>query len=280
MLSLKSGKLKPAGWMGEMSKVTARFLLTAQEMTGAGSAEISLKEWIRNIQGLDLVIKSSKEYDPDWIYRVRTLGRATIKSVSTFRTRLQAAVDRLISGGADAAFIATFARSIDVELTKAWNEGADAIGVAPDEMTDEDVKQLGAIIDNEDNYISGVADAIREDQLNEMTEEALASKYSARVDVWANRYPDVVNRAMLWFGQKKRMIWTIGDREKHCRTCPRLNGIVAFGYEWDASGFHPQRPPNDMLECKGFKCGCGCKPTTKRRSVNALKKLQAIAGGG
>lgn len=284
MLSLKSGQIKHSEWMDEMSLVTARYLLTAKAMGGAGNAEVSLKEWYQNIHGLDLIISSSAEYDPDWIYRVRTLGRATIKSISTFRARLQGAVDRILSGGADASFMSTFARSIDVELTKAWSEGADTVGVAPDEMTDDDIKQLGSIIDNEDNYIAGLADEIRGDQLKEMKPESLASKYGARVDVWATRYPDVVNRAMLWFGKKTRLIWRLGNTE-HCKICSRLSGIVAFSSEWQESGVHPSDPPNPTLSkdrggCGGWRCGCRMETTTARRSVNALKKLEAIKAGG
>lgn len=249
----------------------ARYGLVAR-MTGMRPLSpidvINLKEWVAS-QKIDL-------NDP---YQTQVILAASLKTVGEYRARLLGAVEGLISGEG-AGFVSTFARTIDVQLTQAWNKGANAIGVAPDEMTDRDMKVLNGIIKNENSFILGLADEIKTDKASGMEPDKMLSKYGARVDVWANRYLDTVNQAILYFGAKVRMVWKLGDREKHCSTCPRLDGIVAFGEEWSKSGFHPQRPPNGKLECGGWNCGCSCLPTKQRRSTNALKRLQAIAGGG
>lgn len=200
------------------------------------------------------------------------------KTYDQYRTRLWAAALRLFHGGRDAGFLATFARSIDVELTKAWNEGADEIGIAPDEMTDRDMKVLGKIIANENKYTAGMADDIVQAKDDGMDPDQFERQFGNRVNVWANRWNDVRNQALLYFGKKQRLIWGLGHAENHCATCPQLNGIVAFGDEWSRVGFHPQRPPNNKLACGGWECGCDLSPTTQRRTTNALKKLRVIAG--
>lgn len=280
MRSLKTKELSGGGWKEDAIRMMTRYILAAGHIGDASPdfMEATIKTWDEQTQGIDLLIRTAAQYDPDWIYPVRTLGRVAIKTVAEYRGRLSGALDKLLRGGADAGFISTFARSIDVQLTKAWNEGADTIGVAPDEMTPDDFKQLEAIIDNENQFITGVIDAIREDQGKEMDPEALKKKYEARVDVWANRYPDTVNRAIMWFGQQERLMWTLGDTEEHCSTCPKLNKIVAFGWEWDRAGVYPGRPPNDKIECGGWRCGCDCKPTKRRRSPRALERILSITG--
>jgi hypothetical protein len=139
---------------------------------------------------------------------------------------------------------------------------------------------LAGIIANENKFILGMASDIQAAAADGMEEEAFVSQFGNRVNVWSARYPDVVNQALLYFGKKEKLVWKLGKRENHCSTCPRLNGIVAFGDEFSRVGYHPQRPKNELLECQGWECACTLSPTKARRTYNALKKLQAIKGGG
>ena len=214
---------------------------------------------------------------------VLAVGRALVtklherKSYDQYRSRLWGAMVRLFNGGKGASFESSFLRSIDAQLTQAWNEGADSVGVAPDEMTRDDTDVLRAIIDNETAFISGVQGDIRADADAGMAREDFDSKYGARVDLWANRYNETVNRARMVFGKKQRFEWQLGATEEHCSTCNALDGIIAFGYEWEEARFHPQMPPNDLLECHGWRCDCSLVPTSSRRTARALDKLLTIA---
>jgi len=211
----------------------------------------------------------------------KMLQLAAAKSYEQYRARLWGAMVRLYNGGRDGDFIGSFARTIDEQLTVAWNEGADDVGVSPDEMTAEDMVILNAIIDNENNFIEGVVGEITTARANqEYTREQFDKQWGARVDLWAQRYPEVVNRAHMHFGSKQRLEWRLGATEKHCTTCARLNGIVAFGYEWDEARIHPQMPPNEMLECAGWRCDCSLEPTTRRRTARALDRLLEIGLSG
>ena len=96
--------------------------------------------------------------------------------------------------------------------------------------------------------------------------------------MWAHRYTDVVNQAKVWFGKRKKvkLKWEMGATEEHCATCAALNGIVAYAEDWERSGIHPQNPPNQALECGGWRCDCALVPTTERATNNALERIQDI----
>ena len=199
------------------------------------------------------------------------------KTYDQFRARLWAAVVRLFEGGHDSSFMATFARSIDVQLTEAWNLGAAEVGVQPDEMNNDDVNILRSIIANEMQFIQGIAGEIQSDVDNGLTREQLESYYGNRVSLWATRYLETQNRARMVFGSKQKFIWVRGPTSDGCDTCIALNGIVAFGWEWEEARFIPQNPPNRLLKCSGWGCLCEIKPTTKRRTARALDRLLTIA---
>jgi hypothetical protein len=101
----------------------------------------------------------------------------------------------------------------------------------------------------------------------------------ARADLWANRYNESYNNAMMLItGQEGgNMVWRLGATEKHCETCAQLNGLVARASEWELSGIHPQGAPNALLECEGWNCDCSLEQTDQRRSPGALGTLMNIA---
>lgn len=207
------------------------------------------------------------------------------KTFEAYRARLWGAMVRLFEGGPDANFMATFARTIDQQLTEAWNKGAAEVGVDPDEMTNDDINILRSIIANELMFIERIAGEIQADKTNGMTRVQFEARYSARADLWATRYKETQNRAKMVFGSKVKFMWVEGPTSDKCPFCRALDGIVAFGYEWDEARIHPQMPPNPTLTgikdgepgCKGWGCQCEFKPTTKRRTRRAFERITQIA---
>lgn len=200
-----------------------------------------------------------------------------VKTYDQYRARLWGAMVRLFNGGRGSNFDGSFARSIDQQLTQAWNDGGDDMGVAPDEMTPEDIHILDGIIRNENDFITRIGGEIRADADAGMTREDFDKKYQARLDLWANRFNETVNRAHIVFGGKQKLQWKLGATEQHCSTCAKLDGIVAYATEWDQARFQPQAPPNPLLECEGWRCDCTLTPTTARRTGRALDRLTQIA---
>lgn len=159
---------------------------------------------------------------------------------------------------------------LDTQLRKAWNEGMRANGLDPaTEMEPEWEDILQGIIDSEFEHVGQFINDVVAAAQNKEPIDPLIS----RAELWANRYNDVVNQAkLITAGAKDKLEWIYGDTD-HCGTCEALNGLVATRSEWEQSNFHPQRPPNPMLECEGWRCQCRLEPTTKRKSPKVLDTL-------
>jgi hypothetical protein len=195
------------------------------------------------------------------------------KTYEAYKRQLWQAVLDLYRGGSVSDFEDSWAGSIEEQLNRAWREGARSVEVDPKDFEEEDIAEIEAIIVNEFGYVSGLAAEI----VQAAKDEAGFDAFRSRVDIWANRYNDVVNRAVVWFGDRENIEWIYGDTE-HCKTCEALNGIVAWAKEWELAGVVPQNPDNPVLECRGWRCQCRLEPTDKRRTRNAFDRImEAIA---
>ena len=199
---------------------------------------------------------------------VRLVVEAT-KTVEYFVMKLSGMVRDLYRGDIEEAdFVDGLASLVEDQLTRAWREGMRENDLDPDEdMEPEWQTILDDIILNEYNYVDGFAAdivAARDEQLD-------WGPLLSRAELWANRYNDVVSQSVIATG-KGKLLWVYGDTD-HCTTCERLNGIVAWTEEWEEAGVRPQSPPNDLLECGGWRCQCTLVPTGNRHTRNALDAI-------
>lgn len=173
--------------------------------------------------------------------------------------------------------LTTMARLLDEQMRRAWNEGARENGwTMPDDMTPEWEAELQGIIDSEFAHVQQFIADVTYARDNAQPIQPLLD----RVDLWANRYNDVVNQAKLSTAEPKdKYEWIYGDTD-HCETCAGLNGIVATAGEWEQAMVWPQRPPNGQLECGGWRCQCRLEPTDKRHTTNAYDRIIAVVLGG
>ena len=198
-----------------------------------------------------------------------------IKSYDYFLRTLIHSVHMVYDGYMAGDFIDVMASLIQGQLTRAYQEGVQEAGLDIDEMTSEMHEELEKFILSEFDYVDRFYRDIVDARIDEQPVEPLL----ARAQLWANRYNDVKNAAMRTVVLIKggKLVWRLGATEEHCVTCNALNGIVAFAKEWEASGYKPQSPPNPLLECKGWNCGCSLTETSARRSPKALKRLLDMA---
>jgi hypothetical protein len=201
-----------------------------------------------------------------------------LKSIEQYDRQLWEYALALYRGGDAGEFIDKFTAAITNQLTRAWNEGSRSVGVEPEDMSDEDRAYLKEIIDSEYEHVLDLGTAIEAAQ--DKTLEEFRQSFRSRIDLWVNRYTDTTNKAKVYFGDRTRLEWKLGETENHCDTCAALNGIVAFAFEWEQSGVKPQSPPNDVLACGGWQCDCRLEVTDKRRSPNALQRIMDIAVSG
>jgi hypothetical protein len=155
-------------------------------------------------------------------------------------------------------------------LSQAWDEGAAECDVLPDEFTVEEQIALGNAIRDELAQLPGFA--LRIDQNSKANDGKLGPLLERVDDLWVNRYNDFSNQAKVLSCKDEKLLWVLGPTEKHCRTCPRLNGKVKRGSTWEASGIRPQNPPNNSLECGGWNCLCELKPTDRAISKGPLPR--------
>jgi hypothetical protein len=180
----------------------------------------------------------------------------------------------------DDQFEADFIAAIENQLTRAWNEGADEVGVLPEEMTADDLAILEGIINDEIGYLTGLAVDIIDIKEDGASIEEFRSKFRPRIDIWASKYNEVKIKSSMHFNGKVRRKWVLGATEKHCPSCSALNGIVAFAYEWEQAGITPGESGSSVLSCGGWNCDCKLPETDERRSPNAFQRLLDIATMG
>lgn len=221
------------------------------------------------------VIKRAIDLVPEVIPH---LSNAALKSIGQYDRQLWEYTLALYRGGDPGTFIDEFASAIENQLNRAWNEGAREVGVEPGDMTEDDKQVIQDIIDSEYDHVLDLASAVEGAQSLDI--DAFRSQFRSRIDLWVNRYNDVRSQAMVYFGEKTRMVWKLGATEEHCATCATLNGVVAYATEWEESGVAPQGPPNDALECGGWRCDCSLEVTEQRRSPNALTTIMNAATSG
>lgn len=200
--------------------------------------------------------------------------REAIKTVAYYVRALRRAVLNFFRQDMDAfEFIDEMVRLIEGQFTRAWNEGAKKAGFDPKDQTDEDLQILQDRIEQEQEFVLGFASDIESTRIEQ---KPITPLYN-RVELWANRYNEVKNEALIHFGNRQKLEWQLGKTEEHCTTCLALNGMVAWANEWEQSGVRPQNAPNPVLECGGWNCDCQLVLTDKRKTSNALEKLMDIA---
>lgn len=206
-------------------------------------------------------------------YEVYLYKAHPIKTVGSYTRHIWQDMRDYFNGDQDAfAFIDSLVAEIDNQYTRAWNEGAKEAGVDPRDMSDPDLVPLQDRIEREREFILGLAEDIDAARAQGMTTQEFSAAFKYRADLWANRYAEVKNEAVIWFSRDK-LEWQLGATEQHCATCAKLNGVVAYADEWNESGLRPQSAPNDRLECGGWRCDCSLVPTDKRKTRGGIPQV-------
>lgn len=124
---------------------------------------------------------------------------------------------------------------------------------------------LEGLIDDELAYIQEFADAVQV-----ATKAITLADITRRLGIWANQFERLKNRAMLFFGGEKRLMWREGDTVKKCVTCVGLDGQVRTANEWARLNIQPQ---DKQLECGGWNCDCSFVVTNAPLTNSPLPPL-------
>lgn len=194
-----------------------------------------------------------------------------LKTTGHFRRVMRRATLDFYRGDIDAfEFIDVMIALVEDQLRRAWNEGMRAMGLDPKkDMLPEWEEILAQEIGKQLNFVLQYAEDIEKARAEESGVDALYS----RIEMWVNRFNEVVNLAKTVVGGKEKLVWRLGRTEQHCITCYTLNNVVAYAEEWRASGYKPQNAPNPMLECGGWRCDCSLIPTKKYRTRGGIPEI-------
>lgn len=177
----------------------------------------------------------------------------------------------LYRGGNEGDFIDGMAQSIEQQLTRAFRQALRDNELDPAQVeTEPYAPALEEMILNEFDFVDGLASDI----IAAREAETGFEQFRARAEMWSNRYNDAVNQANALIAEEEgnNLVWVYGDTD-HCETCRALNGIVAKAETWAELGVYPQQPPNDVLDCGGYRCACTLEPTNKRQSPKAYDAI-------
>ena len=155
-------------------------------------------------------------------------------------------------------------------LEDAFERGMKSVGIDPSDITPNERLQFGEWLTDEQTHIVSLANFI---QNNRREFGGNWKKISNRIKLWGKRFRDIRNKSRTLGGLNAKLEWRLGLTEKNCKSCSRLNGKVKRASWWAENEVYPQNPPNDKLECKGWKCDCDLDPTDKPLTRGRMPNL-------
>lgn len=170
--------------------------------------------------------------------------------------------------------------TISNRIPQAWHEGAKTCGILPSELSPIERQALQQAVTSEISHIDGLLTYIEEHSKAKGGKLGVVGGTSGimvRVEMWVNRYTDVVNHAKVMACADQKLKWVLHGAfvtKEPCNTCAnKLNGKVKRASYWQRVGVRPQNPPNWALDCGGWGCGCAFLLTDEPLSRGPLPKL-------
>jgi len=190
-------------------------------------------------------------------------------TIDRYRTMIRQPVYGLWSGKLDmSGFIEIITDALWMGLKGAWEAGAKAAGIMPDEMTDREISQMQTDIFNQFQYVPGFGQYIQS------VSRAAGGKLEStlpRMGMWVARYKEFYERGMLMAKSNLKYRWTLGIvKTEHCNSCLKLSGKIKRASQWLEANIYPKSPD---LECGGQHCACTYQQTNEPMSKGRLPKI-------
>lgn len=175
-------------------------------------------------------------------------------AVKKFRTSLRAITRSFFDGSATRKlFEQSIKDDIRVDAEFVFHEGMKEGGADPADMTDKEQAYLDAWIDNQLQYVGGLADGAAEAKSDKKTQKA----FFDRVDLWVDSMQTLGDTARAFAQSDQMGQWKLGATEEHCATCSRLANGKPHRLSWYLQrGYIPRENGSATLDCHGFRCDC------------------------
>lgn len=188
------------------------------------------------------------------------------KSYNDFVSNLRSAVRGFWSGMlSEGEFVTAFNDTIDFRLREAYQNIANKYGIGEDEFTESEQNWIDNFIIEQIMQTGSFTDAI----LENAKPAGKLTPLLDRVELWANRYNQVENNAITFFGENQKLVWNVTANKVHCVNCARLEGYVKRASQWRDYPLEPQSP---YLACGGYRCGCSLDETDSPMSRGTLPR--------
>ena len=175
----------------------------------------------------------------DWI-------DAAIKTTSYYDRVMWKAVRDAYSGLLTAyEFEDIMLKQISFQFRRGWLAGLRELGLS---MTPEMEAELQAAMVEEIGYVQKLMDDIRQAAIDESGHD----QFRDRVRMWAHRYDEMRNRALLFAGGNTLLTWEYGATEDHCTDCKEYESTTRTAIDWQKY----EAPQSRELECGGWRCDC------------------------
>lgn len=172
--------------------------------------------------------------------------------IEDYKTSVNALVRGYWGGNFDRfQFVDGMVGAINRYMTVGWLAGLREEGIGIDEMSEKERAALDALISDQFQYVMDFADAI---EAGSRRNGGKLETVLNRSQLWTNRYNEARNTALTMAKTDPKLKWV--SEKQNCSTCKGLHGKVKRASYWEAMGIKPQSPPNAMLECEGWNCGC------------------------
>jgi len=190
-------------------------------------------------------------------------------TIDRYRTMIRQPVYGLWSGKIGMSdFIGMITDAVWTGLKGAWEAGARAAGIMPDEMTDREISQMQTDIFNQFQYVPGFGQYIQS------VSRAAGGKLEStlpRMNMWVARYNEFYNKSKVLAAGDKKYRWTLGPvKTEHCPSCLKLSNRVKRASQWVAADLYPMHRD---LTCGGWECKCTFEPTNEPMSKGRLPKI-------
>jgi len=229
-----------------------------------------------------------------WFGLYLTRAPMEMKTYDYYLRNLERLIKAVYRNDIGGEFIDIMANLVQGQITRAYGEAwkdSGNEGAIPDYLQESLDNVILAEYDHVDQLYKDIVDA----RLTESPIEPLL----ARAELWANRYNDAYNMALIEIrandeettGKAQNLAWGLGNTEEHCDICSILDGVIASASVWKEAGIFPQSGENGVLPnpalvsheegqegCGGWHCDCKLSDTDEKATVETAQELRALIG--
>lgn len=203
---------------------------------------------------------TSTEIPPDLLIRARLEGikagavAGDLSEVnSVYHDKITGALTTFFEGGAVTTPRNQMKQAASMAFLDAfelgWIDGGADLPLGEDALA-----WLGARLDAELGYIDSLF--VQAKELRKETDTDFFAWVTDRADAYTRSLAGVYNAACMLAKKNQMLNWKLGNTEKHCDTCKKLDAGAPHRASWYIALDYIPRKAGAAMECGGYNCDC------------------------